>query len=97
MLYCSHALNDLATGSSGKLKTYADHSPSEHLVVLLRVSVLADTHEDGKEIAQVAREALAGTLKTMTAVDFVDGVLRMLQTASTQVSRRFATPQPVSN
>lgn len=96
MLYTVHALNDLAAGLSGKLKSYEDHSPSEHLAVLLRVSVLADTQDDGKELAHAARDALAGTLKTMTAVDFVGGVLRMLQTANAQVSQRFELLQWVS-
>lgn len=50
------------------------------------MSILADAYEDGKEIAHVAREALANTLKTMTAIEFIDGVLKMLQTPNTQAS-----------
>ena len=79
-------MNDLANDSSRKLKSYDNNTPSELLAVLLRVSVLADAHEDGSEIAQVAREGLAGTLKTMTAAEFVGGVLTMLQSANIQVS-----------
>ena len=76
---------------SRKLKSYDGGTPSELLAVLLRVSVLADMHDDGKEIAQVSREALAATLKTMTAVGFIDGALKMLQTANAQVSPRVET------
>ena len=86
MIYCARALVDLATDSSRKSKSYDNNTHSELLIVLLRVSILADTYEDGNEIAHVAREALANTLKTMTAIEFIDGVLKMLQTPNTQAS-----------
>ena len=49
---------------------------------MLKVSVLADAHD---EIARVARQAMASTLKTMAAVEFMSGVLQMLQSADPQV------------
>ncbi|KZT68072.1 hypothetical protein DAEQUDRAFT_348588 [Daedalea quercina L-15889] len=85
LLFCTHALEDLVNTSSSKFRNFEDQTPSELLAVLLTISVLADAHDEGREIARVAREAMAGTLKIMTAADFMRGVLKMLQSADSQI------------
>ncbi|KAH9837712.1 armadillo-type protein [Rhodofomes roseus] len=85
LVYCTHAVEELVAALSGKSRSSEGLMSSELLSVLLRISVVADAQDDGKEVAQAARRAMAGTLKAMAAAEFMSGVLKMLHSADWKV------------